>query len=227
MRTLSLTIGCALFMLVVACNGAQPRIPSTRTEPALASNTPVGSVWNWREIEHGNWKGIRIGNSTESDAQEIFGEPSRVYQTYDGGVGYEYSNSDRPVWMIDFRSGIVDQITVDLVSIKTASGPEHMVDLADLLGQPEIVSWSSLEGARTLVWPNNGIAATVFVESIKVESPYNWVRVLKLFPRMDRSVYETTIYYFGLIPKDNPFAETPELPEDPFDWQGYFQTRNE
>jgi len=183
------------------------------------------------DLLDGIWNGVTVGISTEQDVLSAFGSPSEIYHEDSTALKtttYSYfdeSDTQTGLIWITLKGDVVDVINLDSEAIQSKGGPRLMVDLVNLLGRPDIVSWSSLQGSRTLIWPTKGIAATVGFWAVEVDSSENHIWILEIFPPMDTNTFGESTYYADLIPEANlyPTSEA-NASEDPFDWNRFFQT---
>jgi hypothetical protein len=159
-----------------------------------------------------------MGKSNEQEVLKMLGTPNeKIAQT---GT-YIYRRDGRQI-ILQFANGVADQLTANFEEVRVASGAQTLLDVVNVLGRPEWVTWSPLEESRTLVWANKGVAATVLVNRLNVDAPQNLIRGIDLFPKMEMSAYKQSKYYLARVPPTNPnLASDGSLGkiEDPFRWE--------
>jgi hypothetical protein len=185
---------------------------------SACANTPTPSVDQPTDFLNGTWRGVTIQTSTEQDVIRILGQPNEKLPQKGTLV---YRKDGRQI-IVQFANGVVDQLTANFEEVRLASGAQIMLDVVNVLGRPEWVTWSPLEESRTLVWANKGVAATVLVNRLNVDAPQNLIRGMDLFPKMELSAYKQSKYYSSRLPPINPnLASDGSLGkiEDPFKWE--------
>jgi hypothetical protein len=187
-----------------------------------------------------SWQGITPGQTLESEARAILGEPLRITEQHEFRVLRYTEMRDYGGWeIIDLwvvRQNDGRDVVIGVLRISPYKDDKHrpvadvqtLSQLVTWYGRPEQVSWSLSCHSRFLFWASRGIAALVTSKQDGfLIGEYTVFSVLLVEPMSTRQLIETT----WPLPEVGPAwtsenlcapgtTDAPEdLPEDPYDWE--------
>lgn len=189
----------------------------------------------FREVESGfDWRGITIGMNTQDDLESLLEQLGRyelvlpIEGTLSNSIGYRWQDSrDKGILQqapAQLDICVQDKKIVVLDMTWFYQSPLYIDDLLASLGEPDIVTWSTMESSRIAFWFEFGVAIDVFVQSGDAES-FGLVTRVIYFPTQSKEGYESK-WPFNITRKEPFNSSDPSIPNErnPFDFDSIIAT---
>lgn len=241
LQIILIIMGICMFSLiqhVLAQDNSEQIIPITPTPvvfPPPRFARPELICPYFSNLQNGyEWRDITIGVSTQEDLENTlaqFGD-YEIITPYEGTL----ANAIRYQWNESTRRGEEQQAPfaidvcfqdsiITVLDVSTRFLPSMRIeDFVSNLGQPDIVTWSSVENNRTVFWFEEGIAANVFVQRGDGAS-FGRIGAVFYFPPQSSEGYETR-WPFNITrmqPFNHPDSSIPNE-QNPFDFDAIIAT---